>query len=122
MTLEQALLTGRVSKDRQYGADEYRANADWNPWFMPANRSRVLAMLAGWKAMTEKYDCSLAQLAIAWALAQPGITVALCGARHPEQAIENAVGGDLVLDDVDIARITSDAEALGAALPCESGG
>ncbi len=114
MTLEQALLTGCVGPDRQFGADEYRGNSDWNPWFMPPNRSRVLEMLAGWKDLTDKYDCTLAQLAIAWALARPGVTVALCGARHPEQSVENAAGGELILDADDIARIARDAESLGA--------
>ncbi len=113
MTLEQALLTGTVGADREFGPNEYRSNPEWNPWFMPPNRGRVLAMLAGWNDMTEKYNCSLAQLAIAWVLAQRGVTVALCGARHPEQAVENAAGGELLLEEDDIARITSDAEALG---------
>ena len=113
MTLEHALLTGHVGRNRQFGADEYRSDPDWNPWFMPENRSRVLEMLAGWKDLTDKYDCSLAQLAIAWALAQPGLTVALCGARRPEQAVENAAGGDLILDADDVTRISRNAEALG---------
>ena len=34
-----------------------------------------------------------AQIVIAWTLPQPGITFALCGARNPEQAIENARAG-----------------------------
>jgi methylglyoxal reductase len=113
MTLEHALLTGQVGLDRKFGAGEYRSDPEWNPWFTPPNRGRVLDMLAGWKDLTDKYQCTLAQLAIAWALAQPGLTVALCGARSPDQASENATGGDLQLDAKDVARIRQDAEALG---------
>jgi methylglyoxal reductase len=113
MTLEHALLTGQVGLDRRFGAGEYRSDPEWNPWFTAENRSRVLQMLASWKDLTDKYGCTLAQLAIAWSLAQGGVTVALCGARRPEQAVENASAGDLQLDAEDVARIRRDAERLG---------
>jgi methylglyoxal reductase len=116
MTLEHALLTGHIGLDRKFGAGEYRSDPEWNPWFMPENRGRVLQMLAGWKDLTVKYQCTLAQLAIAWALAQPGLTVALCGARRPEQAVENVAGSDVQLEAEDVARIGRDAEALGPPL------
>jgi aryl-alcohol dehydrogenase-like predicted oxidoreductase len=34
---------------------------------------------------------------IGWTLAQPGITYALCGARTPRHAAENAVAGEAPL-------------------------
>jgi methylglyoxal reductase len=39
----------------------------------------------------------MAQLVIAWTIAQPGITHALCGVRNPEQALENAKAGNTAL-------------------------
>jgi aryl-alcohol dehydrogenase-like predicted oxidoreductase len=36
---------------------------------------------------------------IAWTLAKPGITYALCGSRNAQQAIENAHAGDIILTD-----------------------
>jgi aryl-alcohol dehydrogenase-like predicted oxidoreductase len=113
MTLEHGLLTGRVGVERQFQADDWRNNPDWNPWFLPQNRVRVVQMLAGWRDLTEKYRCTLAQLAIAWSLAQPGLTVALCGARRADQAIENAAAADVTLDGDDLARISRDAQSLG---------
>ncbi len=70
-------------------------------------------MLAGWSALTAKYHCTLTQLVIAWTIAQPGITSALCGARHPAHAEENAGGGKLRLAAEDVARMREDVEALG---------
>jgi methylglyoxal reductase len=113
MTLEHGLLSGKVGLDRCFKKDDWRNNADWNPWFLPPNRKRVLEMLAAWQDLTDKYRCTLAQLAIAWSLAQPGLTVALCGARRAEQVVENAAAADLLLDADDLARMTRDAEALG---------
>jgi aryl-alcohol dehydrogenase-like predicted oxidoreductase len=54
-----------------------------------------------------KHGLTLAQLAIAWTVAQKGITHALVGARDPDQAIENAQAGsvgmpqDEQLDSID---------------------
>ena len=112
--LEQGLLTGKIGMDRQLTAEEFRNRI---AWFKPANRQRVLDMLAGWKDLTDKYRCTLGQLVIGWTIAQPGITCALCGARKPADAIENARAGDLRLDAADLARIRRDAKALGVPQP-----
>jgi methylglyoxal reductase len=111
--LEQGLLTGAIAMDQTFNPGEYRNNI---PWFAPANRRKVLAMLEGWRPLTEKYRCNLAQLVIAWTVAQPGVTFALCGARKPEHSRHNAVGGTLVLDAEDIMTMRRAVEALGAPL------
>ncbi len=113
MSLEQGLLTGKVGMDRVFDPNEFRSNEDWNAWFKLANRPKVLAMLAGWKELTEKYKCSLAQLVIAWTAAQPGVTHVLCGSRTAAQAEMNAAAGALVVDAADLAKMRDDAIALG---------
>lgn len=112
--LEQGLLTGKVGMDRVFGEGEVRAG---KAWFAPLNRQRVLDMLAGWQDLTRKYQCEFSQLVIAWTIAQPGVTHALCGARKPDQVEDNAGAGRLVLDAADIQRIRQDVEALGEPLP-----
>jgi methylglyoxal reductase len=52
-----------------------------------------------------KHGASIAQTVIAWTLAQPGVTFALCGARNPAQAIDNARAGTIRLDAADLAAI-----------------
>lgn len=112
--LEQGLLTGRIGMDRVFSEGEVR---NGKPWLAPVNRKRVLDMLAGWADLTAKYQCDLSQLVIAWTIAQPGMTHALCGARKPEQVRDNAGAGRLQLDAADLLRMRRDAEALGEALP-----
>jgi methylglyoxal reductase len=114
MSLEQGLLTGKVGMDRVFRDDEFRSNFDWNPWFAPVNRQRVVDMLNGWEDLTAKYECSLAQLVIAWTAAQDGVTHVLCGARRVDQAEQNAAAGALTIEADDLARIRADAEGLGA--------
>ncbi len=54
---------------------------------------------------TEKYDCTLGHLAIAWLIAQPQ-TSAIVGARNAEQVKDNAKAGDIKLTPEDIAKIS----------------
>jgi methylglyoxal reductase len=113
MPLEQGLLTGKVTLDRTFSPDEWRSNHDWNPWFKRENLRQILSMLKGWQDLTVKYGCTLAQLTIAWTIAQPGVTVALCGARRVDQAIDNAGAGNLQLEPADVARMRNDVLSLG---------
>ncbi len=113
MSLEQGLLTGKIGLDRTFKEDEFRSNEDWNPWFKQVNRRKVLAMLDGWKDLTEKYACTLVQLVIAWTAAQSGVTHVLCGMRTAEQAKQNAGAGSIDLAPEDCARMREDAMTLG---------
>lgn len=113
MSLEQGLLTGKVGMDRVFDPNEFRSNEAWNAWFKRVNRPKVLNLLAGWKDLSDKYACTLAQLVIAWTAAQSGVTHVLCGARTAAQAEQNAAAGALALDAADVARMRKDAIALG---------
>ncbi len=113
MSLEQGLLTGKIGMDRVFASTEFRANAHWNDWYIPANRQRVLELLASWKPLTEQYACTLAQLVLAWTAAQPGVTHVLAGGRTLAQVTENAQAGELTLAAEDLARIRRDVIALG---------
>ena len=111
--LEQGLLTGKITMDSQFAPTEARSFAGMYPWLQPVNRKRVLDMLARWEDLQDKYGCNLAQLTIAWTLAQPGVTHALCGARRVDQIQDTAVAGRLDLEAADVQRMTADIDALG---------
>lgn len=120
MSLEQGLLTAKVGMDRVFTKDEFRSNEAWNPWLALPNRRRVLDLLDGWRELTVKYDCTLAQLVTAWTAAQPGVTHVLCGARTAAQISETAAAGALELAGEDISSMRRDVEALGEPLREES--
>lgn len=108
--LEQGLLTGKITMDRVFDEKEYRNTI---PWMKPENRIKVLNLLESWKDLCAKYNCTLANLVVAWSMAQTGMSHILCGARKPEQIIETAAAGNLVLAVEDIARMRADVIALG---------
>jgi methylglyoxal reductase len=117
MSLEQGLLTGKIGMDRVFKPGEFRANESWHAWVIPANRRRVIDLLGRWKELTDKYQCTLAQLVIAWTAAQPGVTHVLAGGRNIAQVTENARAGELKLAPADIKRIREDVVALGEPAP-----
>jgi len=92
--LEQGLLTGKVTVGRAFAEGDYRAG---RPWFQPGNRARVLAALEKVKPLAAAHKATLGQVAIAWTIAQPGVTAAIVGARTPEQARENAAAASIRL-------------------------
>lgn len=113
MSLEQGLLTGKIGMGHVFKEGEFRTNAGWFPWLLPENRRRILELLNGWKPLCESHGRTLAQLVLAWTLAQTGVTHVLAGARKLHHIQETAAAADLVLSPDEIARITADLDALG---------
>lgn len=117
MSLEQGLLTGKIGMDHVFKDGEFRTSADWFPWLAPANRRRVLDLLAGWQPLCETHGCTLAQLVLAWTLARPGVTHVLAGARKLHHILETAAAADLEIPAEDLDRMTRDLDAMGAPEP-----
>lgn len=108
--LEQGLLTGKITMDSVFDEKEYRNTI---PWMKPVNRIKVLTLLESWKDLCAKYNCTLANLVVAWSMAQNGMSHILCGARKPEQIKETAAAGNLIISDEDLAKMRADVIALG---------
>jgi len=100
--LEQGLLTGKVSPDREFPEGDMRRG---NARFSAENRQRILALLEDLEPIADRHGLTYGQLTIAWTVAQPGLTHALVGARNPEQAGENAGAGEAVLTPEDLAAV-----------------
>ena len=101
--LAQGLLTGKVTPDREYAEGDQRRSKDR---FKPDNVRKVLDMLEPMRPIAETHNISLAQLTMAWTLAQPGCSHVLCGARTPQQAIDNAGAGSVELTADELDTIT----------------
>jgi aryl-alcohol dehydrogenase-like predicted oxidoreductase len=101
-SLALGLLTGKVSAARVFEGDDQRA-AD--PRFSAENRQHAADFAAALAPLAAAQGASVAQLVIAWTIQRPGITFALCGARDPSQAIDNARAASLRLDAAALALI-----------------
>lgn len=100
--LVHGLLTGKLRADRPYGPGDLRAD---NSRFTPESVEKINALLEKIKPVAKRHQATVAQVVIAWTLAQPGITSALCGARNPRQAVENAEAGRIELSPGELDTI-----------------
>src|SRR6267142_340850 len=82
--LANGLLTGKVWAGREFPTDDLRHD---NPQFAPEMRGQVRQMLEEMWPVAERHGLTFSQLAIAWTLAQKGITHALVGVRNERQAL-----------------------------------
>ena len=110
--LQLGLLTGKMKPGQQFGAGDLRTG---HRLFTPENVSRVNAVLNRIRPLAETKNATLGQLVLRWTLAQPGITVALVGARNPEQAVQNARAIDLKLSFEEIDFINKQLRELAPA-------
>jgi aryl-alcohol dehydrogenase-like predicted oxidoreductase len=105
--LALGLLSGRMGPDRVFTGDDQRKD---NPRFSLANREKVNRLMEAIAPVADAHNATQAQIVIAWTVEQPGITFALCGARNPEQARENARAGRIRLSQDEIKTISEAAK------------
>ncbi len=99
-TLAHGLLTGTWSADHSFGEDDWRANgANFGlASFGHENLARNISVVEKLKGIAADHGKTVAQLAIAWVLANNNVTVALCGMVE-ESEVDDNIGGDWELPD-----------------------
>ncbi|MET0208178.1 MAG: aldo/keto reductase [Burkholderiaceae bacterium] len=106
-SLAMGLLAGPIDPARQFTGDDQRAT---NPRFSAANRAALQAFFDTIEPVRARLGCSFSQLMIAWTIARGDVSVALCGARTPLQAIENAGAGEVEVGSDELALIDAAAK------------
>jgi aryl-alcohol dehydrogenase-like predicted oxidoreductase len=100
--LSRGLISGHFAAERELAAGDFRAQA---PRFSAANRAHNLALVDSLRALAEAREATVAQIAIAWVLAQGPEIVALVGARTTEQLQEALGAVQLELSPHDVAEL-----------------
>ncbi len=83
----RGLLSGKYRGDETFTPDDVRA---MDPKFQGKRFRSYVACVDRLKDVATRHHKTVGQLAIRWCLDQPGVTVALCGARRPDQIEESA--------------------------------
>lgn len=99
--LAQGLLTGKFGLGHEFPEGDNRRD---NKLFKGDNYVRAQTALDKLRPIADRYNISLANLAIAWLIAQPQ-TNAITGARHAKQIEENAIAAAVKLSPEDLAEI-----------------
>ena len=102
--LARQFLTGKSPDLTQVLEDDIRATIA-RPRFEPANFSRNRLLLVPFGEIAARIGCSMAQLALAWLLAQDGGLIPIPGTKHMQWMIENAGAADIELDAATVAEL-----------------
>ncbi|MDA8216996.1 MAG: aldo/keto reductase [Dehalococcoidales bacterium] len=95
------LLTGEFKPDTRLEPWDWRSrgNAFELPLFQPESYQKELKVVDRLKDLARRYDKTVAQLALAWVLSNPAVSVALTGIRRPSEIAENVAEADWRLGD-----------------------
>ena len=111
--MQSGLLTDSFTAARAaaFAPDDWRRQS---PQHQPPNLERNLALRDALKPIAARHGVPVAAVAVAWALAWPGVTGAIVGARRPRQVDGWLPAATLRLDAADLAAIASAIARTGA--------
>ncbi len=116
--LAHGLLSGAMNVDTAFAEDDWRSAS---PAFTGSAFHRNLEVVEQLKRFAaEQLGCSIAQLAVAWTLANPAVDVAIVGARHPNHVKDTLAAAQLHLGDAELEQIEgiiADSVAIGGPSP-----
>jgi aryl-alcohol dehydrogenase-like predicted oxidoreductase len=100
--MAHGLLAGAMTPQTTFPADDWRAAS---PLFHGDTFRRNLAVVEELKTFAQRRGHQVAQLAIAWTLANPAVDVAIVGARRPAHIEQTATAAEIRLTTRDLAEI-----------------
>jgi aryl-alcohol dehydrogenase-like predicted oxidoreductase len=100
--MAHGLLSGRMTEATTFAPDDWRSKSDL---FKGDAFRRNLAIVRQLAELARRRNATVAQLAIAWTLASPGVDAAIVGARSPEQIRQTAPAAGLTLSPEEMAQI-----------------
>ena len=111
-SLAHGLLTGTMTADTKFETNDWRrdtATRSWTgaPIFEGESFLKNLKKVDALKEFASLKGKTVAQLALAWVLSNPIISVALVGIRNPSEIQENIVAADWVLNESEKETIRS---------------
>ncbi len=107
--IQRGLLSGKIKPGHQFSEGDHRAGLYF---FKDENLKRTNEFLDKLKPLADSKNATLAQLVISWTIEQPGITIALVGARNAEQSIQNAKAIEIKLSREEIEFINRELDKV----------
>ncbi len=99
--LASGILTGKTLEQvRAIWTGAWLETDFYQRLLSPGNAERSFAVADGLRPIAERCGVTVAQVAIAWVLAQPGVTAAIAGSRSGSHMDENAQAAIIDLADV----------------------
>ena len=103
--LAGGLLTGKYSRNTKPPEDSRFADVATNPRLQARMTADLYDVVDGLQPLAAAKGCTVAQLALAWCMYQPGITSPIIGPRTMEQLEDNLGALTVTITDEDRATI-----------------
>jgi aryl-alcohol dehydrogenase-like predicted oxidoreductase len=103
--IAQGVLAGKYRPGDQPPEGTRAANPEERAIMDRFMSADVLAAVLDLRPIADELGITMAQLAIAWVLREPGVSSAIVGASRPEQVDENAAASGVELPDEVLRRI-----------------
>jgi aryl-alcohol dehydrogenase-like predicted oxidoreductase len=111
------LLTGKYRRGEEPPSDSRFAGYENNPIQRRRMTERIFDVIEGLQPLAEAKGVTLSQLALAWCVAQPGVTSPIIGPRTMEQLEDNLGALELTLTGDDLTQIDQVARRGDAVAP-----
>ena len=102
--LGRGFLTGQYTTTDHLEAGDFRLS---NPRFQSGNLQENTKLLSVLQAVAERYNCTPAQMALAWLLSREERLVAIPGTRSISRLEENCKAAQIVLSEDTIAELNA---------------
>lgn len=101
--LQRGVLTGKMKPGHQFNEGDSRKGSKF---YTDENIRRTQKLLDEINPIAEKYNASVAQVVIHWAVHRPGVACVLVGARDEKQVADNAGALSFTLSQQELDQIT----------------
>ncbi len=102
--MKNGLLSGRMTKARveNLPEDDFRKRS---PYFQEPRLTATLNLVEDLRLIAAKYECTVGEVAIAWALRHPAVTAAIVGVRNRGQLAGVLKSANLNIEAADFQQI-----------------
>ena len=99
--LAGGFLSGKFTKAKAGGSEDRRTNFD----FPPVDKEKAYRIIDVMEEVAQAHDASVARVALAWLLHQPGVTSVIIGAKKPHQLEDNLKASGLKFSDDELKKL-----------------
>jgi aryl-alcohol dehydrogenase-like predicted oxidoreductase len=105
--LAYGILSGHITMQTRFDPGDHRAPGGevHESLLRPGVGERTMPVVEAVRRVADRLGVSAADVAIAWDVAQPGVTAAIVGSTSPEHVRANAAAGDLELDALTLEEL-----------------
>ncbi len=101
--LTGGLLSGKYTRENLAGPDNRLGGFD----VLPGDKDQAFALIDRVRVIADKHQASVAQIALAWLLAQPAVSSILLGASKIHQLEDNLGAADVSLSADELAELSA---------------